>query len=310
MPMKKRPGGLKQAAAAAASAPSSSEENPKKKIKLSTDPNETIAVPITDDVISEFAELKELFESALSKLGEGDADEGSMLLRGVIHECDRILRTRAAAEEAGETADTKLGLLSIGDDSDDEEMEKSDDESPMAFLDAAVERFEIGLEDKKDDWSLHQALGRVLIEKANIMVRNKAVSKPEKGKKGKKDDGAKDLKNTVDKAIKHFTTCISHVPETQFEEESINVSEANPKSYPALKCKGASYLGRANVILLGETLVNKGNLCDEREEKDLADEAYREAVKCFKKVEAVDPSALPDQFESFIKSWEADLQDS
>ncbi|KAJ3213263.1 inhibitor of Brome mosaic virus [Dinochytrium kinnereticum] len=394
--MKKRPGGLKQAAAAASV--DQAQEAPKKKLKLSGkdgSAEDTIQVPIAagsdDDNVNEFAELKAIFDSALSKLGEGDAEEGSMLLRGVIHECDRILRVRDSADSTDGlepltwefhfiygSALYKLGLLTMNDD---EEEEKGDDESTLAFLDAAVERFETGLEDEaaQKDWTLHQALGRVLIEKANILIRSHT-----KGKTTKKKTSEADLDATVKTAITHFKKTIANLPKDHFEEEAINVAEAlirhaefcsdfdkheelsdlarswlesvlkeNPKSYTALKCKGSSFLGRANVILdlseggdvahsdelegsidealsclqdakalyqstetdvnllllLGEALVNKGNLFDEREEKDQADECYREAVKCFKKVESEDAGALPDQFDAFIKSWEEDFKD-
>jgi len=36
--------------------------------------------------------LKEIYNSALLALAEGDEDQGKTLLQGSVHECDRLLR--------------------------------------------------------------------------------------------------------------------------------------------------------------------------------------------------------------------------
>ncbi|KAJ3103198.1 inhibitor of Brome mosaic virus [Phlyctochytrium planicorne] len=382
MPAKRKPGGLKKASSNASAA--SEEPNvPIKKAKLDIEgakEDGTITVPIMtegDEEENDFLELRALYETSLGKLGEGAAEEGAMLLRGVIHECDRMLRARDNAETNNDLEPLtwefhfiygsslfRLGLLGMEEESE----ETSGEETPLAFLDAAIDRFEAGLEEEsgKESWTLHQCLGRVLFEKANILVQSKTP------------DSVGDL---VSRGLECFEKTISLLPSESKEEELIgladivllhaesdtsewekhdklwelargwldNVLKENPKSYEALRSKGSSGLIRANFILesaeggdsehmdelegaiddalfnlteartlggekddvrllklLGETYVNKGNLLDERNETDDANDAYKAAVDCFKKVESLDSTALPNQFEEFIKSWEAD----
>ncbi|TPX71504.1 hypothetical protein SpCBS45565_g01087 [Spizellomyces sp. 'palustris'] len=61
--------------------------------------------------------------------------------------------------------------------------------------------------------------------------------------------------------------------------------------------------------LMGETLVNLGNLYDDTD-ADKAEDYWKSAIKCFRKVQQVDPEALPEQFKDFVDEWEKDLEES
>ncbi|KNC97878.1 uncharacterized protein SPPG_06870 [Spizellomyces punctatus DAOM BR117] len=61
--------------------------------------------------------------------------------------------------------------------------------------------------------------------------------------------------------------------------------------------------------LMGETLVNLGNLYDDTD-ADKAEDYWKNAIKCFRKVQEVDPEALPEQFKDFVDEWEKDLDES
>ena len=78
------------------------------------------------------------------------------------------------------------------------------------------------------------------------------------------------------------------------------------------------------LVLLGETLINIGNLHDtdsdsdsdeegqketdgDDEEKNPAIKYYKEAFELFKKAREIDAESLPEQFVEFVEEWEKDL---
>ncbi|KAJ3027044.1 hypothetical protein HK097_006254 [Rhizophlyctis rosea] len=78
------------------------------------------------------------------------------------------------------------------------------------------------------------------------------------------------------------------------------------------------------LVLLGETLINSGNLHDsesdsesdsddkeedgdENEDSNPAITYYKEAFELFKKAQEADPESLPEQFVEFVEEWEKDL---
>ncbi|KAJ3094331.1 hypothetical protein HK100_006177 [Physocladia obscura] len=219
MAIKKRPGGLKKATA------EKNTETPKSGERLNTATktnetqdsldSETITVALSvsnnsnvngdhDDENDEseakqIQQTQEMLAMALAKLAEANevnetesidaTDEAAALLRGVVHESDRILRVHFAQQENSNSNDNgssnnflppafhlaygeallRLALLMDTDSDAETEAENG----PIAFLDAAVSRFETGLEvanASKDIWMLNEAIARALIHKANILI--------------------------------------------------------------------------------------------------------------------------------------------
>ncbi|KAJ3299283.1 inhibitor of Brome mosaic virus [Borealophlyctis nickersoniae] len=198
---KKRPRGLKKSIAGGSKRP-----------KLEKKDDEVATpVPPTDEAMAialegveegdEVAELQSMYDTALSKQDIGDVEGATMLFRGCVHECDKLLRQRdgvlppsadpsdAAAPSTTATELTpdfylvygnslyRLGLLAANE-------EEATNDTLLGYLDAAVERLESGLEHARERempeenlWQLHASLGRVLMHKASELLRGAAHAK-------------------------------------------------------------------------------------------------------------------------------------
>ncbi|KAJ3197643.1 inhibitor of Brome mosaic virus [Irineochytrium annulatum] len=360
----------------------------------------TMTVQLADDGedLDEIGELKQLYASAHEKLAE-EHEDGKLLIQGVVHECDRILRVSSKSE----TDRAKGGLpwdffliyglalyrlaLVIRDAEGEAEEDGAAFTEACDFLDAAVDRFNNGVEaleaevEKKTEgnWTLHEAIGRVRMEKANMLVRHKQTEGD--GESGV-DDEIEELRHDT---VRHLQKAIDALPEDE-RGELVGIADivvrhmelagngdpqagkaeleaaaskwlkgyvAKHKEDPAgLKKLGDVYMLSAGGMLeqmdtgdevdkvllkkkledaleyfekahklahkdedvnvplllsLGECYINRANLLDEEDQSEAADGNYRKAFDLFKKVEANDASALPDQFGEFLKSWEKDF---
>ncbi|KAI9360433.1 hypothetical protein DFJ73DRAFT_773795 [Zopfochytrium polystomum] len=383
MPPKRRPGGLARAAAAAAAAAatasdsaaategvpiSSSDTRTSKRLKTEDaghagdapashhnavlgegeDDNgdgssSTLAVQMSGDAGDELTEVKELFESALEKLGGEDMDEGSSLLRAVVHESDRILRSHY--EKSDQTADTdastdaaratvsettadskiptaldpefhfvyasalyRLGLVSAEDSEDD-----ASSEQLVEYLDAAIHRYERGLELWKDsapkgtrDWRFAEALARVLTEKANLMLRLE-------GPKSTKADnlasqsvahmqaafdtlmaGRETMENALEECESIASLLARHAelhdelaPHLRWSEKAQSwfkdILQVDQSNIGALKGLGKSYISTANLHL---ELAESGEMMDSRTVGELVALALENLEKANQLVEA------------------------
>lgn len=480
--IKKRPGGLAATASKKTRQNTSTETSTDKDTSAITttttldqqhdqpDAGTTRTVQVSSDA-DEVTELKEMFESALDKLGQGDVEEGLPLLRAVIHESDRLLRMHSkkmegvasasnamdematgtsviskVAEDVVKTATTTTTTASATKQVDDmETSKKADDKTsttesaasgenasnieeavkPLSsefhytyasalfrlglhvgeeeaeeggeggadavrekivdYLDAAIFRFERALEAWKEEekeaktrkeWKFSEALGRVIMEKANNLIRLGSVKTADTIAKvsfrylesafdvlrltsNKEDDDALieccSIASIVARHAELLDDLEAHdrantLSQTWFRD----IITMSPELVVALKGLGQTYLASANVHLelaesgkkpmdavvvgdliddalkylqqacdkadeqnnvdtgllcsLGEALINKANLLDEADDETEATSFYKRAVECFKKVEQVDPTDLPDQFSSFIQEWEEDLK--
>ncbi|KAJ3032686.1 hypothetical protein HDV00_007206 [Rhizophlyctis rosea] len=198
MENKKRPRGLKKAM--------TDSKNKRAKVKTDAPPPAAVEAPEVSDEATialegaedgdEVSELKSMYEIAFAKQGKGERDEALMLFRGVIHECDKLLRQRDGAlpesaqsdSSSTETTTTKpstsfpskfylvysnalerLGLLADTDEAASEEWPK--------YLEAAAERLQWGLEnateqggDGDDTWQLKLNLGRLQFLQASTLI--------------------------------------------------------------------------------------------------------------------------------------------
>ncbi|ORZ25484.1 nuclear pore complex subunit Nro1-domain-containing protein [Absidia repens] len=189
---KKRPRGLKSSAA--------SNKSSTKKAKTDVDENgihENAQTVVIDKVVEEGDEVGEaaaIFEDAVAKL-EKNPTEALALLRGTIHESDRILRAW--------TSDAPLPLLfyytygsalfELGRLAEDEEFEQ--------FLEAAEERIQDGFDhysqEKKQVVSkMNITMGKIWLTKAMILVDVDTKEIP---------DMAMKALDTIDKACRDST---------------------------------------------------------------------------------------------------------
>lgn len=122
----------------------------------------------------------------------GDVEGATMLFRGCVHECDKLLRKRDGAfseADSAATPDTEtkteyppefyliygkslhaLGVLAANE-------EDADPEALISHLTAAAERFNWGLAHagEHDGWPLQAALGRVLLQQVTEKVSKNAL---------------------------------------------------------------------------------------------------------------------------------------
>ncbi|KAJ2803151.1 hypothetical protein H4S07_004528 [Coemansia furcata] len=100
---KKRPMGLK-ARAAAASSKKQKTDGATEQVVNDFDEENTATIMLKNDLeedANEMDELEGIFDSAMEELSGGDPERAVTLLRGTIHECDRILRVHDRDIEAG-----------------------------------------------------------------------------------------------------------------------------------------------------------------------------------------------------------------
>ncbi|KAJ3266172.1 hypothetical protein HDU77_002303 [Chytriomyces hyalinus] len=372
---KKKPAGLKKAAKETAKQPAAEPQEPQEQ---ATDPD-TLAVPMSQESSGdEVAEVSAMLEIALAKLETpDDAEEGALLLRGVVHESDRILRSRFEHEDpnapppqplpssfhlAYGSALFRLGLLLL----EDEDGEGQESEA-LQYVEAAIDRYETGLDNDEADWKLNDALARALIEKANLTLRSDETfplknvdaiitSAFKRITTALKSLGSSDLNESVSvivALVRHaqmredveggkkwlnlarielnkllkvdpthvlalqtlaqtYMTAVNDLLDAGENGQEIDLGAVQKLIDEALKYlnKAESVSETSNVklqLLLGEVYVNKANLLDEADDETKANEFYKKAVECFKRVEELDSSALPEAFDSFLKEWEEDL---
>ncbi|KAJ2896182.1 hypothetical protein IWW38_002090, partial [Coemansia aciculifera] len=106
---KKRPMGLKARAAASSKKQKASGEELTEngaQVVNDFDDENTATIMLKNELedANEMDELEGIFDSALEELGGGDPERAITLLRGTIHECDRILRIHDRDVEAGAEA--------------------------------------------------------------------------------------------------------------------------------------------------------------------------------------------------------------
>ncbi|ORX49388.1 hypothetical protein DM01DRAFT_1291142 [Hesseltinella vesiculosa] len=159
---KKRPRGLKSSTA--------SNKNKQRKTEPAKEgelPENAQTVMISKEVDEgdEVGEVVALYEDAMSKL-HSQPTEAATVLRGVIHESDRILRNWEGEQPLPPAFYYTYGsaLYQLG--------KLSDDDDPLAFVEAAEERLQNGLdhwsdEDSVDMHKLRLSLGNVLLAKAD-----------------------------------------------------------------------------------------------------------------------------------------------
>ncbi|CEP10931.1 hypothetical protein [Parasitella parasitica] len=157
---KKRPRGLKGSAAAKASKKTKTDEQPESTAEFP----ENAQTVVIDKIVEEGDEVGEaaaLFESAMQKL-ETDPTAALPLLRGTIHESDRILRNHNDKEPLPALFYYTYGsaLYELGRLTEDEEFEP--------YLDAAEDRLNESLECKDADLEskIHIALAKIWLAKA------------------------------------------------------------------------------------------------------------------------------------------------
>ncbi|KAI8390263.1 nuclear pore complex subunit Nro1-domain-containing protein [Blakeslea trispora] len=160
---KKRPRGLKGSALAKANKKTKTEEP-----KAPSEVPENAKTVVIDKVVEEGDDVGEaaaLFENAVEKL-ETDPEEALALLRGTIHESDRILRNHASEEPLPALFYYTYGsaLYELGRLTEDEEFEP--------YLEAAEERLNEGLEreDQEMNSKIQLALAKVWLAKAASSV--------------------------------------------------------------------------------------------------------------------------------------------
>ncbi|KAJ3075087.1 hypothetical protein HDU98_009266 [Podochytrium sp. JEL0797] len=266
---KRKPGGLKKAAAAAA---------PVAVVAPADNNSDTMAVELACDEGDEVGEVSAMLEMALARLdGADDAEEGALLLRGVVHESDRILRARAAASDAKDATTPlpaafhfayaaalfRLGLL-VAAQQDDEDAQGGDAKD---YFDAAIDRFEGGLIAFPGDWKLEEGLARAIIEKANLPLRNDPTV-PKKQIDALVSDAAKHIQTALatlaasdlDESVSIISILIRHSElrdDAEGAKKWINVArvelnkllQVDAAHVPTLMALGQTYMGAANDIL-------------------------------------------------------------
>ncbi|KAI8072144.1 nuclear pore complex subunit Nro1-domain-containing protein [Gilbertella persicaria] len=158
---KKRPRGLKSSALAKSNKKTKTEE-----LKNTSELPENAKTVVIDKIIEEGDEVGEaaaLLESAMEKL-ESDPEEALALLRGTIHESDRILRNTEESLPALFYYTYGSALYELGRLTEDEEFEP--------YLEAAEERLNEGLAlaDTEMNNKIHLALAKIWLAKAASAV--------------------------------------------------------------------------------------------------------------------------------------------
>ncbi|KAL1916439.1 uncharacterized protein VTP21DRAFT_5630 [Calcarisporiella thermophila] len=143
--------------------------------------------------VDDIKELRMIYESAVEKLGSSAPKSALSLLRGAIHECDRILRTQPENQRPPyifywvyASALQDLGEL----------LEADGEESCIPYVDEALDRLERGAErleeaeegDKEEGWKLWLAFGNALMKKATQALKENNKKRSSKGKDKRRSD--------------------------------------------------------------------------------------------------------------------------
>ncbi|KAH8547978.1 nuclear pore complex subunit Nro1-domain-containing protein [Umbelopsis sp. PMI_123] len=173
---KKRPRGLKGVAAQKAA----------KKAKTEEEEDKTQTVILNKEVEEgdELGEVTALYESAKEKSSMGESTDVVLpLLRGTIHECDRILRNWESKEQIPATFHLTYGsaLFDLGTMLNDKDLD--------SYLEAAKERLEIGFDQLKDietlDESDKKTEAKLRIAMAKLILSNARASPADADGNGK-----------------------------------------------------------------------------------------------------------------------------
>ncbi|EPY50583.1 nuclear pore complex associated protein [Schizosaccharomyces cryophilus OY26] len=159
----------KQRQEAAANGSASSEQGNGDVNKVEGDEDETMLVYTEDDNIDQ---LWGLYEMSREKLESGDIEGSISLVFGTIHEADRILRN--TEDYSGLPKDFhaaySMALLAISELYEPAKGRLKETNDEESFIDAAIERAQLGLEAPGDHCRLYLAFGRAYLEKVRISL--------------------------------------------------------------------------------------------------------------------------------------------
>ncbi|KAK6876087.1 Enhancer of translation termination 1 [Candida tropicalis] len=164
--MAKRTLGLAKAAKAKKQKREEKSESPEKD---SGNEEEQLTVELPEGATDEISQLIGLHQTYLQSERDNE-----LLVNGIIHECDRLLRSNEDGKEElpaifHSIYATALAELSkfVEEEEEEEKKEKEEQESDKKikeFFDAALERIEIGLEKHPNDVNLLIAKSKILID--------------------------------------------------------------------------------------------------------------------------------------------------
>lgn len=142
----------------------------KKQAALDIEPTESITVPQGDN---DMEDLEAIHSHSIKLLYEKDFEQAKTYARACIHECDRIARLNEEEESLPlqfyEIFGSALFLLATCDADADCDLYKSNNQLRLEhrdLIEAAIERFELGLEEYPDaeSFSQHIAIAKVRLQ--------------------------------------------------------------------------------------------------------------------------------------------------
>ncbi|KAI8894876.1 hypothetical protein BC833DRAFT_603209 [Globomyces pollinis-pini] len=165
----KRPRGLKK---------SKLEESKKAKLaETAVEDEDTLVVEVKGQ--NDVEELSQLYDSALAQLNDNNVEQAVMLFRGVVHECDKMIRIRHgdipnADEEERELLENSIKACPVLPYSFYltyanalYHLSLIDSDDPKSFLDVAMEMAEKALDLEQAPECLH-VISRILIQSASL----------------------------------------------------------------------------------------------------------------------------------------------
>ncbi|KAI9254861.1 nuclear pore complex subunit Nro1-domain-containing protein [Sporodiniella umbellata] len=280
---KKRPRGLKNSALAKANKKSKTEET-------TTEFPENTQTIVIDKEVEEGDELGEtaaLLESALEKL-ESDPSEALTLIRGTIHESDRILRNWDSEEALPASFYYSYGaaLYELGRLTDDEDFEQ--------YLDMAEERLLQSQGDEEVKAKVSLALAKVWFAKAANQVEDdipELATKALETANASVDSWAnKDVVDLADIAQNHAALYPQLEQRTGFlnwaEKHLKEIVQDEPENAKALSILG---LAKLQIVHYWLDNVNEDDDNDDRERTELSTEegnAYKALLDCKEHLES------------------------
>ncbi|KAI9486798.1 MAG: nuclear pore complex subunit Nro1-domain-containing protein [Benjaminiella poitrasii] len=322
---KKRPRGLKGSAVAKA--------NKKSKTETTTNPSElpenaqTVVIDKEVEEGDEVGEAAALFESAVEKF-ETDPSGALSLLRGTIHESDRILRNHESKEPLPALFYYTYGsaLYELGRLTDNEEFEP--------YLEAAEERLADALEHNKEKNELtnkiHISLTKVWLAKAASAVSENEQSIPKLATKALEtlDNEALVGANIPSKTIIELADIVQNHGDLYddlqardkfriWAESALKkVLKDEPNNTDALSALGLCKLSLANYYLdrVDEEEEEEKTKLTEEEEKAfnsiLDSKKYFESAKQeLVKIDKVTPQVLSDLAEAYLNEANLTLKE-